>query len=240
VLGGVWALVHLVLVTLPAWRGARDWSDAIARPPRAFLLVRAGALKATRLDHGELWRLGSALFLHGGWLHLLANLIAVASVGPAAEAVLGLEVALLDFVLGGATGNLASWTAGTPLSVGASGGLFAWLGALLVVGFRDRDRLGSVIGPALRRRILPWLLLNLALGALLPVDDQRAHIGGLLGGLVLGAVLGAEHPPAPRRRRRAGAFAGALLLLAALGAAQSWSRPLPPPPPSAPRRGSPG
>jgi rhomboid protease GluP len=201
--------------------------------------VRAGALKATRLDQGELWRLGSALFLHGGWLHLLANLLAVASVGPAAEAVLGLEVALLVFLLGGATGNLASWTAGTPLSVGASGGLFAWLGALLVVGFRDRDHLGAVIGPALRRRILPWLLLNLLIGALLPVVDQRAHVGGLLGGLVLGALLGAEDPPAPRRRRRAGLLAAALLLTAALGAAQSWSRPLPPPPARSPRSSAP-
>src|SRR5262249_60942884 len=52
-------------------------------------LLRWGAVYAPRTFGGQWWRLGSSLFLHGGLLHLSANLLFLLLAAPLVERLLG-------------------------------------------------------------------------------------------------------------------------------------------------------
>ena len=186
-------------------------------------LLNQGASFAPAIAGGESWRLLSALFLHGGLLHLLFNLAALLEIGRRVERRSGTLPALVIFVLAGAWGFLLSllWQP-EAISVGASGGIFGLLGAwasgeLRELGHappgrqRTRHRIGVLLG----------LLLALGLGLLLPNVDNAAHLGGLVVGLGLGTA--AETGSRRRPVFPLGALAlGGGLLLATTQLPASW------------------
>ncbi|HGG58212.1 MAG TPA: rhomboid family intramembrane serine protease, partial [Nannocystis exedens] len=96
-------------------------------------LVQLGALELSRvwLD-GDWWRLLTAAFLHGSWLHLLLNLSALWSIGEWLEPAIGSRKTLAIFLIAALGGSLASlvWCE-APVVVGASGGILGLAGALL-------------------------------------------------------------------------------------------------------------
>lgn len=87
-------------------------------------------------------------------------------------------------------GSLASLALIPMPSVGASGGVFALMGALLSVSLRHRRELP----PAVRARLVrstAWVIgANVILGFLLPHVDWAAHLGGLVAGVALGWRFG--------------------------------------------------
>ncbi|HYG68724.1 MAG TPA: rhomboid family intramembrane serine protease [Anaeromyxobacteraceae bacterium] len=149
---------------------------------------------------GEWWRLVTPLLVHGGLLHLGVNMLALANVGPAVENLYG-RIRLVAILFVGTVGaTLGSfWFTRRPdvPSVGASGGLFALVGALLVFGLRHRDVLAAPARDRLVRGMLWVVAVNLAIGFTATFIDNAAHIGGLVTGAALGAVL----PPAAGVRR---------------------------------------
>jgi rhomboid protease GluP len=97
---------------------------------------------------------------------------------------------LVVFLVGGTLANLVSAvTAHYDVSVGASGGIFAVLGAFLVAVFQLR----SPIYAAVRRRLLVLLAMmivgDLTIGGLEPQVDNLAHGGGFVFGCLLGWLL---------------------------------------------------
>ncbi len=110
-------------------------------------LVQLGALELSRvwLD-GDWWRLFTAAFLHGSWLHLLLNLSALWSIGEWLEPAIGSRRTLAIFVIAALGGSLASlvWCE-APVVVGASGGILGLAGALLYT----RLFVFSAVDPAL-------------------------------------------------------------------------------------------
>jgi rhomboid protease GluP len=150
-------------------------------------LVEVGALDPASVARGEVWRLVSAMFLHGGADHLIGNLMMLVVLGMACEHAYGRGQFLALYVFAGVTGSLFSLTAGR-VSVGASGAIFGLGGAIVVFFWRHRHqlhlrdkRIGVVLGI--------WAAYQIALGALTPGVDNLAHLGGLLGGAALGLVL---------------------------------------------------
>lgn len=223
---GAMLLLHLSL-GLRMWSNGRvGWLGILLAQRPARLLTRAGGQDAELIAEGEVWRLLSCVFLHQSGLHLLLNGLAILGLGRLVESIWGRPRALAIFVLSGLFGSSLSWLGGTRLSVGASGAAFGLLAALVVFGFRFRSALPPELGRALRRRLLPWALLNLAIGALLPFIDNLAHLGGLLGGGLLALVL--DPPAVPGRSGWPGvgpALAlglGTLLLATAAAVAWSW------------------
>ena len=79
------------------------------------------------------------------------------------------------------TGNYA-------VSAGASGAIFAVIGALLVVVIRRHGRLGQI---RLERMLLMTALM-IAQGFVEAGTDNMAHVGGAIGGFVLAFLLGAR------------------------------------------------
>jgi membrane associated rhomboid family serine protease len=156
------------------------------------LLMWAGNSADTVKD-GEWWRAFTALFLHANLLHLAMNGVGLWLFGSAVEKTMGRWRMLAVFLVGGALGNLASaLVAHYDVAIGASGGIFAVIGAFAVGVWRLR----SPMYFALRRRLLFVLALMVAadftIGGLEPQVDNLAHMGGFFAGVLLAVVLGAR------------------------------------------------
>lgn len=154
---------------------------------------------------GEFWRLFTAMFLHGGLPHLFFNGFSLYVLGPGIEAWFGWRRFLAVYLLGGLTGSLLSAVlmenSRFAASLGASGALFALIGAELVYLYRNRAALGA-FGRYQLRQLGFIALLNLGMGFLPGSNiDNWGHIGGLVGGTVLawGLCPLLEYRPYPLR-----------------------------------------
>ncbi len=148
---------------------------------------------ADTVKMGEWWRLFTTLFLHANLLHLAMNGVGLWLFGSAVEKTMGRWRMLVVFVAGGALGNvLSAWLARYDVAIGASGGIFAVIGAFAVGVWRLR----SPMYVALRRRLLVVVALMVAadftIGGLEPQVDNLAHVGGFFAGMALAVVLGAR------------------------------------------------
>ncbi len=191
---------------------------ALGKERGPLLLRRAGAMWAPAVDQGELWRLFTSVFLHGSGLHLLLNGMALLGVGPLVEGIYGPVRLWWVFVAGGVFGAALSWVAGIPLTEGASGGIFALLGAAFTFAFRHGGDLPAALMASLRRRLALWIAFNLGVGLLLPFVNNVAHGGGLVVGLILGMAMdSAAATGQPPDRRVSAALVGMMLLLAGWG-----------------------
>ena len=135
---------------------------------------------------GQVYRLFTAMFLHGGLAHVLFNMYALYIVGSTVEPIFGrLRFALIYF-LGGLTGSVLSLALGAPLtpSVGASGAVFAIFAAEAAHLYQHRGVYANVKGRL--RHMLFLIGMNLVIG-FLPGSriDNWGHIGGVIGGFLL-------------------------------------------------------
>ncbi len=149
-------------------------------------LVLFGANYAPLVKSGEVWRLLTSIFLHAGFLHLAVNMYALYILGSQLETYIGKLKFSVIFLISGVLGSLMSVLLTDVISVGASGAIFGLAGALLYFGYHFRLYLSN----ALKNQILPVVIINLALGFIIPGIDVAAHIGGLVGGYLAAAGLG--------------------------------------------------
>jgi membrane associated rhomboid family serine protease len=138
---------------------------------------------------GEAWRLVTACFLHASVLHLALNASALWSCGRELEELTGSRQVLAVFVLGGVAGNVGSLLFTPEPSVGASGAVFALLGATFAAAAVDHGPHRNAIRHALLVSGLGTLALNLGLWLLVGQVDHAGHAGGLLAGLAAGTQL---------------------------------------------------
>lgn len=179
-----------------------------------------GANFGPATQDGQWWRLGSALFLHFGLLHIAMNLWALWDGGHLVERIYGhLRFAVIYFA-SGLFGNLLSLVVqgNQAVSGGASGAIFGVYGALLIFLWRERRALHPAEFRWLFRAGIAFTLASIGLGLLVPGIDNSAHIGGLLAGLLLGNLLGRPllaPTPWPLGQRLAGGLllAGAVVVL---------------------------
>jgi membrane associated rhomboid family serine protease len=136
-------------------------------------------------------------FLHAGFVHLLVNMLTLASLGPAVHdrggpaRYTGIYVVS---VLGGALayGLLAP---GVAPMVGASGGLFGLAGAVLAWDTAERRALRLGLRPVLRVVVF-LVVMNLVLWwAMSGQLAWEAHLGGFLAGAALATLLGERRGP---------------------------------------------
>jgi len=176
--------------------------DGGSRPPTVLLLggllvfyaltgpaefcsewFRRGAVDSTAiLQHGEWWRLFTALTLHADPVHLLGNLLLGGLVIHFLMRLYGIGLGLFLTILGGGLANLANVAGHGPdhLSVGFSTAVFTAVG-LLTGSQLDRQRLGGIILP---------LGAGVSLLALLGSEGLHTDLGAHLWGLAVGVALG--------------------------------------------------
>ncbi len=183
-------------------------------------LLLIGAKVDALIEAGEIWRLATAPFLHAGAFHLLLNVAALYVLGSIVENSLGVVAFWLVYLLGGLAGSVASYAFSEAPSVGASGAVYALLGAAAAYGLMNRNRLPSRLKRLLVVSPVVWILLNVAVSLLVPNIDVAAHAGGLLLGALLAPLLGdriLERPPRlPRALSAALLGTTAVVVLASL------------------------
>lgn len=162
---------------------------------------------------GQWYRIVTAGFVHSGLIHLLFNMIVLWWLGGALERYAGslrFGVIYLASLIWGSAGALL--LAPDALTVGASGGIYGLMAALLVL---ERQQgialLGSGVGV--------FLLLNLAITFIIPGISIGGHLGGLVGGVLAALVLSGLG----RRHMAYGRLAPAIILAMAAVLAGGWA-----------------
>ncbi|MBB6729387.1 rhomboid family intramembrane serine protease [Cohnella zeiphila] len=150
-------------------------------------LLKLGAITNVP-EYSGFWRYVAALFLHGGWSHLLFNLFALFVFAPPLEKIFGSWRYAAFYLLAGVLGNLAAvWLASGPwMGVGASTAIYSVYGAYLYICLFQRDLLDS----GSRTTVYGILITGLIYSFLVPHIGYWAHIGGLAAGFVLYRLLG--------------------------------------------------
>ena len=151
------------------------------------VLLKYGANLDVLVKNGEYYRLFTCIFLHIGIMHLLCNMYSLYIIGREVENLFGKIKYIIIFILSGIFGSIMSlaFTHNT-ISAGASGAIFGLLGALLYFGMHYRTYLGE----AIKRSIIPIIVVNLIIGFFAEGIDLAAHIGGLVGGVLVAMMVG--------------------------------------------------
>jgi membrane associated rhomboid family serine protease len=163
-----------------------DWNDP-------EVLHRMGALEPYAVVvQGQYWRLFTALFLHGGFLHLLFNLFALYVLGPPLERSIGAVRFAACYLISGlasSAGVVALTVIGlvhVAQLVGASGCIMGIVGAW--AGFLLRHR---HIPQAKQRLANVGMIVAIqtAFDLSTPQVSMAAHLCGLIAGFFLGLIL---------------------------------------------------
>ena len=150
-----------------------------------------GANFAPATADGQWWRLGSAMFLHFGALHLGMNMLALWDGGKLVERMFGAVRFLVIYLISGVGGNLLSLViqGNDAVSGGASGAIFGIYGALLVYVWFARRQMQAQEFRWLFWGALLFSALTIVMGYVIPGIDNSAHIGGFVTGMVMAALL---------------------------------------------------
>lgn len=204
----VWTF-SLAVVEL-GWSGVGFRSLWTLDSPDAFRAT--GGLVCARVwIENEWWRVATAGFVHGSWLHLGLNSWALWVVGTWTERAWGPTRFLVTFMLSSIGGCLASMAwAEAPIIVGASAGIFGLAGGLVVARRFGDEELRERLAPVAGGRLAVWLAIWLVVGWSLPMLANAGHAGGLVVGLALGLGLS-------RMRARVAGFGAAAIALGGLG-----------------------
>ena len=159
-------------------------------------LARIGALVRWPMD-GQYWRLLTAMFLHGGWLHWAANSWALYQLGTLYEVLFGTKRFALVYFVSGLCASIASSLHIQEAGVGASGAIFGILGAFIFSVWRHPQYRHQPWTKSLLGQLVFWIVVNLYIGFQFPFIDNVAHIGGLITGLLLGFIPHRLPPPSP-------------------------------------------
>jgi rhomboid protease GluP len=139
-------------------------------------------------ERHEYWRLVTAGFLHGGWLHILMNSWVLYDLGAQTEQVYGTPRFLVIYFAGTVGGFFLSAVVNPMVpSLGSSAGIMGLVGAMIGFGFLNRSSMGKAIQKFYGRYVIYILAFGLIPG--LSVDNW-AHIGGVIAGFVVGYVAG--------------------------------------------------
>lgn len=143
------------------------------------------------VKEGSFIRLFTSMFLHIGIIHLVMNMWALILLGKQIESFYGHFKTLIIFIFSGVVGNLLSviLMGSNTISAGASGAIFGLMGAILYFAINQR----TYMGEALKKEILPVIIVNLLFGFMLTGINMYAHIGGLIGGILISTALGIKY-----------------------------------------------
>lgn len=155
-----------------------------------------GASYTPLIQAGEYWRLFTSMFYHFGFQHLFNNMVLLLFLGDVLESQLGHWKYLLLYLAGGLGGNLLSLyldirSGEALISAGASGCVFAVVGALLYILIRRKGRLEEMTV----QRLALMAILSIYYGFTSVQVDNAAHIGGLISGFLLAVLLFRQRKP---------------------------------------------
>ncbi|MEU6301493.1 rhomboid family intramembrane serine protease [Streptomyces chartreusis] len=152
---------------------------------------------------GQWYRMLTSMFLHGGYVHILFNVLSLWWIGGPLEAALGRARYITLYFVSGLAGSALTYlvAAANQPSLGASGAIFGLFGATAVLMRRLQYDMRPIIALLVINLIFTFGWGNIA---------WQAHIGGLVAGVVIGYAM--VH--APRERRALVQYGTCALVLA--------------------------
>lgn len=137
------------------------------------------------VSNGQLWRIVTSIFLHGGFMHVFFNMFSLFLFGPEMEKIAGKARFITIYLLSGIFGNVATYFIKelNYATLGASGAIFGIFGAFLALVYYTRRTM-----PQLKQVILPIVVISLIMTFLQPNVNVTGHLGGLATGFILGLV----------------------------------------------------
>lgn len=154
-------------------------------------LIEWGAAYTPFIQEGhEYYRFFTCMFLHFGLTHLGNNMLVLFFLGDCLERAAGRVRYLFIYIVGGMGASVISYLAEvrmgeTVVSAGASGAIFAVVGALIYVVIRNKGRLEDFT----TKKLLFLAALTLYHGVTSTGVDNAAHFGGFLCGFVLAVLV---------------------------------------------------
>jgi membrane associated rhomboid family serine protease len=150
-------------------------------------IYQFGGVHRGLINEGQWWRLISAVFVHGSFLHLFFNMYAFLYPSLILEPLLGRFKFLILYLVLGIIASLSSVAFHlNTISVGASGAIFGLFGVVFSLSIFN----------IIQKRIRISLIISIAIFTaynLYPVEgsqiDNPAHLGGFFGGIILGTLL---------------------------------------------------
>jgi membrane associated rhomboid family serine protease len=210
------AAIHVIVFVVMVL-GPNSTSD-----PEA--LIGWGASLGPKTSNGEWWRLATAPFLHGQFLTLIVNTIALMQVSfPLERAVGGLLVWTAYVSAAVLSGVVHLW--GYPLTVaaGAAGAMCGLYGVLLALVVVDRNAGGDArCSLGATRRFAPMAAMVLLSSLATTGVGLAGDVAGFVAGFGVGLAAISREPNETHSRRRLGiaiavAFCGAIIGAAPLG-----------------------
>ena len=152
----------------------------------AYVLLYMGGNYGALVSKGQVWRLLTCAFLHGGLIHILCNMYALYAIGPQVEILFGRVKDIIIYFFSAIGGSLLSFTCSpNNLSIGASGAIFGLFGAMVVFVLKYKDRIPKKV----LNNLFGVIILNLLIGFNLQGIDNFGHIGGLLAGALVAFLI---------------------------------------------------
>lgn len=191
------AASFLIPLIIPLRGPIMNMSFGILPSPNGNALRLLGWAELGELLRGNWWVLITAMFLHGGVLHILFNMLWVRDLAPQTEVLFSPHKMIIIYVLSGVGGNLTALYTPVVLRsflmisaenypvVGASGAVFGLIGAIIAFG---RKR-GGIWGRQIVRQLGMWAVILIAMGFIFPQVSNAGHIGGFITGFLVGLLL---------------------------------------------------
>jgi len=138
----------------------------------------------------------TAMFMHGGWMHIIGNMIFLWAFGPEIEDAMGPPRYLAFYLLSGTIAFLAQVVAmphSTVPNLGASGAIAGVMGAFLVTYPADQIRTLVFFGIFFRTTFIPAALL-IGIWFVIQLFNQVGSVADVQGGGVAyvgGCIFGA-------------------------------------------------
>ncbi|HLY61754.1 MAG TPA: rhomboid family intramembrane serine protease [Terriglobia bacterium] len=155
-----------------------------------IVLVRLGAVYRPFVQDGEWWRLVTAVFLHGGLIHIGFNLWCLFDLGPTVESLFTTQKFIFLYLATGVAGFFLTYEMGTGLTIGASGAILGLIGVLIGASFHH-----GRLGKDYRGQLWKWVIYIAIIGLIPGMGiDNYAHAGGLVSGIVLGYAIPEGEP----------------------------------------------
>lgn len=209
-------VTYVILATLLGGLAAQVFTGALNDDGDIIRIASLGANVPDLVRAGEWWRLVTASFLHGSFLHIFVNGLSLIVVGQIVERIIGPWRLGIVYVVACVGGALASAVLGHgSVSVGASTGIFGIFGALAVCNWHYRRELAL----GFKQPLELWafnILLNILLPFIFPFIDLWGHFGGLIAGGLMAYVLIAPHSQLVYARPTSGVIKGLGIVVAAL------------------------
>ena len=176
------------------------FQDEIIGSPAGYVGLGFRPIYLSTTYFPQIYTLFTSMFIHGGFTHILGNMLIFFFMGTAFEQRIGwkkfLTIYLITGICGALTHSLFNLESTTTL-IGASGAIFGILGAFAFSYPKDEVVMPIPVGIMLitRIKVIYAAIIFAGIETLIVWMDIRdntahlAHLGGLISGILLAAIL---------------------------------------------------